>query len=153
MNCSHYSLMGSRTPTRVSTWPRTWKAITARWRWSYHLTWMRRLGEMVWESISTITPTANPTWLKSWDAHRRISASWQLPPFSSLLSVRIVVFLLLYMYWWCYQETALSFDTYTDNPQLYMAVFSRWQEVMSTLFRFIMDIRDWILHCFIAEAG
>lgn len=79
----YYNLTGSHTPTLFSTWPRTWKVIKARWRWSCRPTWMRRLEEM-----AVTTPTLNPTWLRSSDAPQRTSASWQPPPSCSSSSVR-----------------------------------------------------------------
>lgn len=83
----HCSSTGSRTPTPVSTWPRTWKETTARWRWSCRPTWTRRPGATAWETTSITTPTASPTRPKSPAANQRTSASWSPPPSLSLSSV------------------------------------------------------------------
>lgn len=81
------SLMENRIRIHDSTWPRTWKVTTVTWRWSFHLTWMKKSAETGWAPTSTIIPTTNPTWLPNLDARQRTFASSSLLSSSSLSSV------------------------------------------------------------------
>lgn len=79
------SLTESLTPTRASTWRRTWRGTTATWRWSCRRTSTRRPAETAWGSTS-ITTATSPPWPRNAVGKPRPSSLWS--PSHFLPSVR-----------------------------------------------------------------